>query len=519
MGSRSKGLKHIVAASVAVASLAVVGALQSSTAGAATPTPSGSWPYPNGNVANTRVASGSTITSSNVAKLKEVWSFKLTGKGATDVFGSGSVTSSPIVVDGTVYIQDQECNVYALNVATGALRWKYTVNEPEKTGPGPNGVAVVGTRVYGQTPTAAFALDASTGKPIWIDRRLLGKGQGFFGIQPQVTNGRVYLASQYGLARGGGVLMALDASTGALLWKFKTAIGPDPGVKALGLGTGGAWETPLVGTDGSVTYGIGNPYQSVASAIDHPARQLYTDSDVNLTAATGKLRWYYQGVPNDFMDWDMQTSPMAASTRGVPVVIGSGKMGYVYEMNAKTGKLIWKTPVGKHDGNDNDGLLALDHKSKLKLPFTYEPGTVGGVLSNLALAGTTIYVVTDDIAFRFHSLTTVDGLPASSNPVAAGEVEALNLTTGKVEWDTKVQSFPLGAATVSNDLLFTTLYSGELLALNRTTGAVVYRHKLPTSTNAPIAIAGNTVIVPAGALQTSAKAKRGHPQVVAYRLP
>lgn len=85
--------------------------------------------------------------------------------------------------------------------------------------------------------------------------------------------------------------MALHASTGALLWKFNTVAGPDPGVRALGLGAGGAWETPLVGTDGSVTYGIGNPYQRVASAISQPARTLYTDSDVNLTAANGKLRW------------------------------------------------------------------------------------------------------------------------------------------------------------------------------------------------------------------------------------
>ena len=86
-------------------------------------------------------------------------------------------------------------------------------------------------------------------------------------------------------------------------------------MESLGLGSGGAWETPLVGTDGSVTYGIGNPYQSMESAIAHPAAQLYTNSDVNLDAATGKLRWYYQGVPNDFKDYDMQASPIS---RGRP---------------------------------------------------------------------------------------------------------------------------------------------------------------------------------------------------------
>jgi glucose dehydrogenase len=49
-----------------------------------------------------------------------------------------------------------------------------------------------------------------------------------------------------------------------------------------------------------VTFGIGNPYHSAAQAIDQPGAQLYTDSEVNLDAAAGKLRWYYQGVANDF---------------------------------------------------------------------------------------------------------------------------------------------------------------------------------------------------------------------------
>ena len=77
---------------------------------------------------------------------------------------------------------------------------------------------------------------------------------------------------------------------------------------------------------------------------------------------------------------------------------------------------------------------------------------------------------------------------------------------------------PLGAATVSNDLIFTTLYNGVLIALNRGTGAIVYRHQLPTSTNAPIAVFGNTVLVPAGGPRTSSAGGGGHPQLVAYTI-
>jgi glucose dehydrogenase len=286
-------------------------------------------------------------------------------------------------------------------------------------------------------------------------------------------------------------------------------------VQSLGLGAGGAWETPLVGGDGSVTYGTGNPYQSAAAAIAHPAADLYTDSDVNLDAATGKLRWYYQGVPDDFKDYDMQASPISARAGGISVVIGSGKMGYVYEMNAATGKLIWKTPVGAHNGHDNDSLQALEHRSTLKAPLTILPGSLGGVLADLAVAGNRVYVATLDLPLTYANLNRP--APTRAAGSVSGEVEALSLATGKVQWDRKLQQLPLGAVSVTHDLVFTTLYDGVLIALDRSTGAVVYRRKLPTSANSPIAIAGNTVIVPAGGPLTSTGG--GDPQVVAHTVP
>jgi outer membrane protein assembly factor BamB len=86
-----------------------------------------------------------------------------------------------------------------------------------------------------------------------------------------------------------------------------------------------------------------------------------------------------------------------------------------------------------------------------------------------------------------------------------------------VEWDTKLPEMALGAATVSGDLVFSTLYNGELIALNRATGAIVYRHQLPTSTNAPLDVFGNTVIVSAGGPLTAGGG--GNAQVVAYTVP
>jgi alcohol dehydrogenase (cytochrome c) len=481
--------------------------------GAAAPT--GIWAYPNGELDNTRDATGSEISAANVSGLKEAWTLKLAGAAATAI---GSLAAAPVVVHGTVYLQDLDANVYAVALATGKLDWEYQANFPEKSGPGPDGVAVTGGVVYGDTSTAVFALNAATGKAIWTDNSLLNSGQGSFEIQPQAASGRVYLASAYGSGPGGGVLMALDAATGKLLWTFNTVVGGQAaGVKALGLGSGGAWETPLVGSDGSVTFGIGNPYQSMGEAINHPSRQLYTDSEVNLDAATGKLRWYYQAVPNDFKDYDLQASPIATTVGGVPAIIGAGKMGIVYAMNSATGALLWKTPVGLHNGTDNDSLLLLEHKLTVKLPYAIAPGSLGGVLTNMAVAGGSVYVATIDLPFKAASLSAVTGGKPTAAPT--GEIEALSLATGKVEWDTKVSAMPLGAATVSNDLVFTTLYNGTLLAVNRATGAVVFSRALPTSANSPIAITTNAILVPAGAPQTSAKAGPNNAQLVAYTLP
>ena len=480
--------------------------------GAAVPT--GSWPYANGDIANTRNAPESTISSADVSGLREAWSFTLRGKAETAV---GSLTAPPVVAAGVVYLQDEDANVYALALATGKLMWEYRVGLPEKSGPGPDGVAVAGGAVYGDTSNSVFALNASTGRTIWVDRHLLNSGQGAFEIQPQVADGRVYLASAYGSGSGGGVLMALRAATGHRLWTFETVLGQGKGVQALGVGSGGAWETPLVGSDGSVTFGIGNPYQSLGSAIAHPSRQLYTDSEVNLDAATGKLRWYYQAVPDDFVDHDLQASPISASIGAVPVIVTAGKVGYVYALNGQSGALLWKTPVGAHNGHDNDSLLALSHQLRVKLPYTVEPGSLGGVLSNMAVADGSVYVATIDLPITFTSLSTVDGDKATGSET--GEVEALSLATGQVEWDTKVPSMPLGAATVSNDLVLTTLYTGVLVALDRATGAIVYEHPLPASTNSPIAVFGDTVLVPAGGPPTSASGARRNPQLVAYTVP
>jgi hypothetical protein len=97
---------------------------------------------------------------------------------------------------------------------------------------------------------------------------------------------------------------------------------------------------------------------------------------------------------------------------------------------------------------------------------------------------------------------------------AGGEMDALSLATGKQLWDTTLPGMPLGGATIANDLVFTTTFTGEVVALSRKDGSIVWTAHLPAGSNATLAIAGNTLLAGAGVPLATTQ----HPAVVAYRL-
>src|SRR5271170_5981322 len=105
------------AAGLVVASLIVATGVTLTGAAGASPAAQGSWPFANGNLANTRVATDSTISLANVSRLKELWSYTLTGKAAKSDVGTGTLAANPIVVNGVVYLQDLRCDVFALSLA------------------------------------------------------------------------------------------------------------------------------------------------------------------------------------------------------------------------------------------------------------------------------------------------------------------------------------------------------------------------------------------------------------------
>jgi outer membrane protein assembly factor BamB len=324
-------------------------------------------------------------------------------------------------------------------------------------------------------------------------------------------------------AGGQGILWALNAKTGAPEWSWNQDqnLWGNPGVNS----GAGLWYTPSFDAQGNIYMGIANPAPifgttSYPLGSSRPGPNLYTDSVVKLSPA-GKLLWYYQLTPHDLYDWDLQNPPVLTTANGQPVVIDGGKAGIMIELNAQTGKLLWQLPVGGHSGHEDDGVLT-EHATPTShdpLPANYclEPSLYGGMLTELASNGSTTFAAVNDWALAA-SPTGFTGSVASQVQAlynAGGEMVAVNQDTGTVIWDTPLPSMLFGAATVTNDVVFTTTFKGYLYALDATTGAILFSTPMSALANAPVAVDGDYVIAGAGLAAPSSKQRN---MIIAYKL-
>lgn len=237
---------------------------------------SGSWAQANGDIAAVRAAEVSPITSQTVAGLRARWRFRL-----------GSFASAPVADTDTIYVQDRRSNVFALNSATGALRWTHRYNAPNG---GPNGLVVDSGRVYGATHKLVFALASRNGRELW---------------QRQVANTRVPVVWNGILFTGARrSIYALDANTGKLRWRrFARAVGES------------------VDGDGRLYAGTANEL-------------------LVLDAGTGTLQWSVA------RGGDFDAAPVLASIGDVDLAFGAGARGRVSAWDRSTRKRRWTTLAG-----------------------------------------------------------------------------------------------------------------------------------------------------------------------------
>jgi outer membrane protein assembly factor BamB len=476
------------------------------------------WNLPNANLQNTRNVGG-PINRSDVSTLGVAWTVPITASGAF-----GGYASTPVVDNGVMYSQDIDSNVQAIDLDSGKVLWTHKYNS---TSVGPNGLSVDNGTVYGATGDSAFALKASSGDQIWL-KKLTRNGNEGIDMPPGVHDNTVYVSTVPGNAKafyagsGQAVLWALNGTTGETKWKWPEVPANLWSNKHTHINSGGGqWYPPTFDGQGHMYVGVANPAPFPGShglpwGSGRPGPDLFTDSIVKLDEQTGKVMWHYQLTPHDIYDYDLESSPIISNANGRQIVIDGGKAGILVAVDAGTGKPIWKTEVGVHNGHQNDNIAALHGDfSKLHAPETIEPGDLGGIESQLASDGKTVYAAVNNLPSRYASddggLSAVSFAPPSSG---TGELVAVDEATGKVKWDNKLPSSAYGAATITNGVVFTTTYDGTLYAFNSDTGAQLWKTKLSAGTNAPVAVFGDTVVT-AGSLPSGVGQK---PLIIAYRL-
>jgi outer membrane protein assembly factor BamB len=446
------------------------------------------WLTAGGDLDNSRAAGASPITAATVSRLAVGWTAPLPGAGA--------LSTVPIVVGDMVYLESGFGSVYAIDRASGRVRWHTAATGLNI---GPFGVAIDNSHVYALSgSTSVVALRRSDGRPVWTTRITTTKTLGV-DIQPVVVDGLV-IASSVPVSVGGifaggdrGTIYALDAVTGKVRWTFDTVKdGELWGHPELNSG-GGAWYPPAIDERTGLLYiGTGNPAPFVGTpqfpnGTSRPGANLYTDSLLALDLRSGRLRWYHQVTSHDIFDRDQVHALIARMANGREVVVSAGKSGVVVGLDPSSGKVLWQTAIGTHQ---NDNLKALTG------PTEVMPGTYGGVLTPPSTTGGVVYLATLNAPSTLKpDATAYFGSFLDSHP---GEVVALDALSGRQLWSTKLPGDPLGATTVVNDLVFTALLDGTVLALRRSDGQIVWLYRAPGHINGSMAVAGGDIFLPVG---------------------
>jgi PQQ-dependent dehydrogenase (methanol/ethanol family) len=390
----------------------------------------GNWMAPGRSYSEQHFSPLTKIDTDNVAQLGLAWSFDL------DTAHRGQ-ESTPLVIDGVMYVTSAWSKVFALNAKTGALLWTYDPKVPGNAAINAccdvvnRGAAAWKGRIYsGTLDGRLIALDAATGKLAW-EVMTVAEGQRYtITGAPRVVKGMVLIGN--GGAENGmrGYVTAYDADTGKQVWRFYTVPG-DPSKpfesRALEqaaktwkgewwtLGGGGpVWDAIVYDPTLDLIYiGVGNGTPWNRGKIGGDA--LYLSSIVALKADTGEYVWHYQTTPHDEWDYD-SCSPLILADLQIgnskrAVIMQAPKNGFFYVLDRATGELLaadpfttttWAKSVDKKTGRPVVEKGA-DYGETGK-PFVSMPGPGGGhSWQPMSFSPQTklVYLPVTDVAFPY----------------------------------------------------------------------------------------------------------------------
>jgi alcohol dehydrogenase (cytochrome c) len=454
------------------------------------------------------------VTSDNVSRLRLRWIRQ---------FGTSEPKSesTPLVVDGVIFMTEPPCDVIALDVKSGELRWRYKPSLPAKlaleAGMVNRGLAVLGNVLFlSGLDGFLVAINANNGKVIWKTEVVnVSDGYTMTGA-PLIVNGSVIVGvagAEFGIR---GFLAAYDAVTGQQQWKFNTIPGPDEfghdswKSDAWRTGGGATWITGSYDPSLDLLYwGVGNPAPGYQGDI-RPGDNLFTDSIIALHPSTGKLAWHFQFTPHDEHDWDSVQTPIMADIpiKGVlrRVICLANRNGFYYVLDRATGEFLVGAPFVEQTwakGLDSAGRPITSSESGVSLTGRLtKPGVGGGTnWQNAAidLQRGSIFVPATEGASIFTKSQNPKrgdlGFYPGSTGLDAGEdhkrVRALDLATGARKWEyvspSGDESFGYvygGLLATGGGLVFGTS-GGFVFAVDSTTGHESWRVFLGGGTYAP----------------------------------
>lgn len=461
----------------------------------------GNWLTYSGNYSGHRYSPLDSINEGNVRNLRPMWAYQTNSLQKFE--------TTPLVVDGVMYISEPPSHVTALDTRTGRPLWKYRRTMPDDVrvccGQVNRGVAILGDLIYvGTIDSYLVALNAKSGAVMW-ETKVADFQKGYsITVAPLAVRDKIVVGiagGEYGVR---GFLDAYDAKTGKRAWRFWTI--PGPGEKGNETWKGDSWKTGSAATwvTGSfdpetnlIYWGTGNPGPDWNGEV-REGDNLYSDSLVAVNADTGELKWHFQFTPHDVHDWDATEVPVLvdAEVRGQKrkLVIFANRNAFYYVLDRVTGEFL----AGKAYAKQTWAKGLDDQGRPIRIPNTFPsyegtrvwPSVSGAnnwysptfspktrlVYVAVRESGSVYFI--GDAEYKEGEQFNGGGFRSIPNEQDWGAVRAFDPATGTLKWEYKLFSPPwAGLLSTAGDLLFGGTNEGQVFVLQASTGQPLWRYQ------------------------------------------
>jgi alcohol dehydrogenase (cytochrome c) len=469
------------------------------------------WLMYGGNYGSQRFSGLKDMNPQNASSIRLAWVYQMRGSGALE--------STPLVVDGIMYVTEPPSTVTALDARTGKALWHFSPMIPRDLVaiglfPTNRGVAILDDKLYLATIDAhLIALDAKSGVVRW-NSVIADNKEGYAITQaPLAINGKIIVGVGGGEAGAHGFLSAFDAKDGKFLWRLYTVArsASDPGADTWANGSwvnggGTTWNTGSYDPESNTIYwGTGNPAPDW-NGEGRMGDNLFTCSIIAVDADTGKMKWYFQFSPHETHDWDSSEPPILfnATVDGKPrkLVALANRNAFYYVLDRETGKFITGVPFAKQTW-----AKGLDSKGRpIKNPAAEIEPSDEGTLVYPTLTGainwtspcysplTGLFYVNARDSGAYYIKGELKMAPGNSVGVVGGggggakwmggdqtttTIRALDAVTGEKKWEFKmVGDSWTGTLATAGGLVFSADAAGNFFALDANSGAPLWHIEL-----------------------------------------